>query len=373
MVLPVPVELLVQLEVPVDVHADDGRTASGQIRSAVAATLTIVITTSARLLRLLGLLQQRQLWAGSELADRLKVTERTVRRDVERLRELGYPVHGATGTGGGYRLGAGAALPPLLLDDEEAVAVAIGLRAEALGTVAGLGEASLRALTKLERVLPTRLHHLVTTLHSATVPLAAAASTVDTEVLMAIAAACRDSELLRFDYRTRDGAESSRRVEPHRMVNTGNRWYLVARDVHRADWRTFRVDRIGAVLATGRRFTAVDPPDAAEFVTAGMSSAPYRYQARILLAVDLAAAAGLVPPTVGHLVEAEGGTVLTTGGDSLDGLALHLAFLGCEFEVLDPPELQAHLVELSRRLSAAAEPQPRRPRSSLAQAASRPR
>ncbi|MBA3420236.1 MAG: YafY family transcriptional regulator [Geodermatophilaceae bacterium] len=362
-----------------------------------------MITTSARLLRLLGLLQQRQLWSGSDLAERLEITERTVRRDIERLRTLGYPVHAATGTGGGYRLGAGAALPPLLLDDEEAVAVAIGLRAEALGTIAGLGEASLRALTKLERVLPARLRHVVTTLHSATVPLTAAASTVDTELLLTIAAACRDSELLRFDYRTRDGADSNRRVEPHRLVNTGNRWYLVARDVERADWRTFRVDRISAVLATGRRVTLVDPPDAAAFVAAGVSSAPYRYQARVLLEVDLTTAAQLVPPTVGSLAAVEGGTVLSTGGDSLDGLALHLAFLGCDFEVLDPPELRARLDDLARRLatpatqtwplpvghrshdrqaeSVAIQPngpddlgvQPSRPRSSFAQAASSPR
>ncbi|MGI8694471.1 MAG: helix-turn-helix transcriptional regulator [Geodermatophilaceae bacterium] len=309
-----------------------------------------MITTSARLLRLLGLLQQRQLWAGCDLADRLEVTERTVRRDIDRLRSLGYPVHAATGTGGGYRLGAGAALPPLMLDDEEAVAVAIGLRAEALGTVAGLGEASLRALTKLERVLPARLRVLVTTLHSATVPLTAATSTVDTYALMTIASACRDSEQLRFDYRSRGGEPTSRRVEPHRLVNTGNRWYLVARDESRADWRTFRVDRITAVLATGRRFTPVDPPDAAAFVAAGLSTSPYRYQARVLLKVDLAAAAELVPPTVGSLAAAEGGTILTTGSDSLDALALHLAFLQCDFQVLDPPELRVHLVELSRRL-----------------------
>jgi len=313
-----------------------------------------VITTSARLLRLLGLLQQRQLWAGRDLAGRLEITERTVRRDIERLRTLGYPVHAATGTGGGYRLGADAALPPLLLDDEEAVAVAIGLRAEALGTIAGLGEASLRALTKLERVLPARLRLVVSRLHSATVPLAAAASTVDTQVLMAIAEACRDSEQLRFDYRTRGGTQGTRRVEPHRMVNTGNGWYLVARDTDRADWRTFRVDRITGPLATGRRFTSVDPPDAAAFVSAGLSTAPYRYQARVLLRVDLAAAAQLVPPTVGSLAVGEGGTILTTGSDSLDALALHLAFLGCGFEVLDPPELRTHLVELSRRLAAAA-------------------
>lgn len=313
-----------------------------------------MVTTSARLLRLLGLLQQRRLWAGGDLAERLEVTERTVRRDIERLRELGYPVHAASGTGGGYRLGAGAVLPPLLLDDEEAVAVAIGLRAEALGTITGLGEASLRALGKLERMLPTRLRHVVTTLHQATVPLTAAASTVNTEMLMTVATACRDGELLRFDYRTRDGADGSRRVEPHRLVNTGNRWYLVARDIERADWRTFRVDRIRDVLATGRRFTPVDPPDAAAFVAAGLSTAPYRYQARVLLRVDVATAAQLVPPTAGTLAAADSDTMLTTGSDSLDSLAMHLAMLDCAFDVLDPPELREHLGGLSRRLAIAA-------------------
>lgn len=312
-----------------------------------------MLTTSARLLRLLGLLQQRQLWSGAELADRLEITERTVRRDVERLRTLDYPVHAAAGSGGGYRLGAGAALPPLLLDDEEAIAVAVGLRAAALGTIAGLGEASLRALTKLERVLPARLRQVVTTLQSATVPLAAAAATVDADVLLAVAAACRDSVRVRFDYRTRDGESSLRRIEPHRLVNAGNRWYLVARDEDRAEWRTFRVDRISPPVTVGSQFTAVDPPDAAAFVAAGVTSAPYRYQARVLLRVDLPGAAQLVPPTAGTLTAGEGGTILSAGSDSLDALALHLALLGCDFEVLDPPELRDHLAVLTRRLARA--------------------
>jgi len=310
-----------------------------------------VLTSSARLLRLLGLLQQRQLWSGQELADRLEITERTVRRDVDRLRELGYPVHAATGTGGGYRLGAGADLPPLLLDDDEAVAVAIGLRAASLGTVERLGEASVRALGKLERVLPTRLRHTVATLQAATVPLAAAAATVDTDLLLGLAAACRDTVRLRFDYRPRDGAPAYRRVEPHRLVSTANRWYLVARDEDRGEWRTFRVDRIVPPLTTGGGFTPVDPPDAAEFVAAGVTTAPYRYQARLRLHLELAEAARLIPPTAGVLTaDSPATTLLQTGSNSLDAMAMHIAYLDCRVEVLDPPELLAHLPVLARRL-----------------------
>lgn len=325
----------------------------------MAARLTAVLSSSARLLRLLGLLQQRQLWSATDLADRLEVTQRTVRRDVERLRSLGYPVYGAPGSGGGYRLGAGAELPPLLLDDDEAVAVAVGLRAAGLGAVEGLGEASARALGKLEQVLPTRLRHLVSTLQEATVPLAAAAATVESGLLVELAAACREGVRLRFDYRPREGEASYRRVEPYRLVNTGNRWYLVARDEDRAEWRTFRVDRIASGLTRGGPCTVVDPPDAAALVAAGNALSPYRYRARLRLHVGLTEAAGLVPPTAGVLTaEGAGTTLLDTGGDSLDFLALHIGLLGCAVDVLDPPELRAHLGRVGRRLvTAAVEPE----------------
>lgn len=314
-----------------------------------------MVTTSARLLRLLGLLQQRQRWGGSELATRLGVTERTVRRDVERLRELGYPVDSTTGTTGGYRLGAGAALPPLLLDDDEAVAVAVGLRAAAFGTIEGLGEASLRALDKLERVLPARLRPKVTALQAATVPLTAAAATVDLDVLLAVAAACRDTVRLRFDYQPREGDATYRRVEPHRLVNTGNRWYLVARDEERAEWRTFRVDRIVPPLTVGGGFVPVDPPDAARFVAAGVTTAPYRYQARLRLHVALAEAAAMVPPTVGVLsADGPATTLLQTGSNSLDAMAMHVGLLACRVDVLEPPELREHVARIAARLVAAA-------------------
>ena len=197
-----------------------------------------MLPTSARLLRLLGLLQTHRDWTGPQLAERLAVSTRTVRNDVEKLRSLGYPVHSTTGVSGGYRLGPGAALPPLLLDDDEAVAVAVGLRSAAGGTVAGIEETSLRALAKLEQVLPSRLRHRVSALARAVVALPGTGPAVDADVLTAIAAAVRAHERLRFDYADHGGATSRRDTEPHRLVHTGRRWYLVAWDVTRADWRT---------------------------------------------------------------------------------------------------------------------------------------
>src|ERR1700688_2490239 len=203
-----------------------------------------MLNTSARLLRLLSLFQARRYWSGAELSERLEVTPRTVRRDVDRLRSLGYPVNSTSGAGGGYQLGAGATLPPLLLDDDEAVAVAVGLRTAASGTVSGIEEASVRALSKLEQVLPSRLSRRVSALHAFIVPLANPGPTVDAATLTAIAAACRDHEELRFGYHSRDGSPSVRAVEPHRLVHTGRRWYLAAWDTDRNYWRTFRVDPI---------------------------------------------------------------------------------------------------------------------------------
>jgi predicted DNA-binding transcriptional regulator YafY len=217
-------------------------------------------------------LQARADWSSRELADRLGVTTRTVRNDVQRLRSLGYPVHASPGVGGGYRLGAGAALPPLLLDDEEAVAVAIGLRTAAAGSVTGIQETSVRALAKLEQVLPSRLRHRVNALQAATVEIAASGPTVDPEVLTAIAGACRDHQRLRFDYRDHDGSATIRTVEPHRLVHDRGRWYLVAWDVDRADWRTFRADRIQPRVPTGTRFAPRELPggDVATYLLRGV-------------------------------------------------------------------------------------------------------
>ena len=312
--------------------------------------------TSARLLRLLSLLQSRRDWAGADLAERLGVTTRTLRRDVARLRDLGYPIAASPGVAGGYRMRAGATLPPLLLDDDEAVAVAVGLRAAA-GGVAGIEEASLRALAKLEQVLPARLRHRVEALHTATVRLPDLAATVTPEVLTTIAEACRSHLRLRFEYRDRAGEPTVRGVEPYRVVHTGRRWYLVAWDIDRDEWRTFRVDRMAPPVATGGRFVPRDPPDAAAFVGHAVTTAPYRYRARVRLAAPASQIAAAVPPTVG-VVEAldERTCVLTVGAHSLDLIAVHLAALGAEFTVLEPPELAAHLRTLAGRLARAADP-----------------
>lgn len=310
--------------------------------------------TSARLLRLLSLLQTPREWTGAELADRLAVDVRTVRRDIQKLRNLGYPVHAVAGAAG-YRLGAGAELPPLLLDDDEAIAVAMGLRTAAGGTIAGIEESSLRALAKLEQVLPSRLRHRMTALQSATVAVPAGGPQIDPDVLTAIAAAIRDHHRLRFDYRTHTGEISCRTTEPHRLVHTGRRWYLTGWDVDRADWRTYRVDRLTPRTPTGPRFTPRAAPDAADLVSRGVTTAPYRYQARIMLRASAAIAAERIAPTVGVIEAIDAETcVLHTGSNSLDAIAVYLLGFGFEFEVLEPSELAARLRELAARLLRAA-------------------
>ena len=234
--------------------------------------------TSARLLKLLSLLQARRDWPGADLAARLDVTERTVRRDIGRLRDLGYPVHATRGTDGGYRLGAGAAMPPLLLDDDEAVAVAVGLRTAARSPVTGIEETSVRALAKLENVLPSRLRRRVSAVADYTVPVPpdTPPPAVDPAVLTTLASACRDHEQLRLDYRTHDGTSAVRSVEPHRLVSWGQKWYLLGWDTDRGDWRTFRVDRIQPRTPPGPRFTPRELPeggDVAAYVARGVSRA----------------------------------------------------------------------------------------------------
>lgn len=319
-----------------------------------------MLETSARLLRLLSLLQSRRDWTGAELTDRLGVGLRTVRRDIDRLRDLGYPVDATRGAAGGYRLGIGAALPPLLLDDEEAVAVAISLHSAATGSVAGLEEISLRALTKLQQMLPSRLRHRIAAFHTTTIPLTGPGSprdAVDPALLTDIAAACRDQRRLRLRYPGRDGV-TTRNVEPHRLVHTTRRWYLVAWDTDRDDWRTFRLDRIqGPLGPPGARFTPRQPPaaDVAAYVSQSISSAPYRYQARILIHAPLAAVARRSSPAAGRLEAAgEDTCLLHTGSNSLDELALYVAIKGFDFQVLDPPELIPVLHTLAERLRKAA-------------------
>jgi predicted DNA-binding transcriptional regulator YafY len=250
-----------------------------------------MLETSARLLRLLSLLQAHREWSGADLADRLGVTPRTVRRDVDRLRELGYPVNASPGTGGGYQLGAGAELPPLLLDDEEAVAVAVGLRQAAGQGIEGIGETSVRALAKLEQVLPHRLRRRVGALTAFTVPMLRGpqASVVDPGVLTELANACRDCERVRFEYLDHGGSPTRRTVEPHRLVCSERRWYLFAWDVDRDDWRTFRVDRITPRPPHGPRFTPRTPPagDLAAHVARGVSTRAYASHALVRLLVPL--------------------------------------------------------------------------------------
>ncbi len=311
-----------------------------------------MLETSARLLRLLALLQSRRDWQGSELADELHISPRTVRRDVDRLRELGYPVNATTGSFGGYRLGAGAELPPLLLDDNEAVAVAVALRTT---PVTGLEEVSLRALLKLEQVLPSRLRHHVSALeHVEQVPRDHPAPAVDPELLTTLATVCRDSETIRFDYHSHDGTPTRRRAEPHRLVNWGRRWYLVAWDCDRADWRSFRVDRITPPAPPfGPRFTPREL-DATTFVASRVTSAAWRFQARVLIHAPAAEVAARINAAIGTVEAVDPSTcLLVTGSDSVETLAVWIGMLGFDFEITSPPELVQHVRTLAARYARA--------------------
>ncbi|MDP2713145.1 MAG: YafY family protein [Solirubrobacteraceae bacterium] len=311
--------------------------------------------TSGRLLKLLSLLQTRRDWSGGELAQRLGVSGRTIRRDVERLRELGYPVDAVTGPAGGYRLHAGTAMPPLLLDDDEAVAIAVGLRTAAGASVAGIEETSIRALVKLEQVLPSHLRRRVNALGSVLATLPASGPMVDPRALTTIAGACRDHERLRFAYRDRDAQDSRRHVEPHSLVNLGRRWYLVAWDCDRDGWRTFRVDRLERPTPAGARFEPRELPaqDPASYVAANLRAAPARFAARVTL--HAVAAEIEQRPYLWGSVEAidEQRCEYRTSDDSLDWLALRIGMLGCDFEVHEPPELVERCAQLAARFERA--------------------
>ncbi len=294
--------------------------------------------TTSRVLQLLGLLQSRRVWSGPDLAERLGVTTRSVRRDIERLRDLGYPVHASTGHGGGYQLGAGAALPPLLLDADEAVAMAVCLRLAAGGSVAGVGESALRALSKLDQVMPAQLRTQVAAVHDATVTLTPAAeSPVDPEALMTLARACRDREHVTADYVDRAGAPSSRRLECYHLVTTGRRWYLLAYDRDREDWRSLRLDRMAEVRARGTTFTPRPAPDAAEFIGRAITVSPYRHVARVRYQASKDVLAQHFWPTTAT-VEADGSDacIVVAGADDPSQLVAHLAMPGIAFEVLEP-------------------------------------
>ncbi|WP_067841834.1 helix-turn-helix transcriptional regulator [Nocardia lijiangensis] len=315
-----------------------------------------MLETSARLLKLLALLQTHRDWTGAELAERLAVTSRTVRRDVDRLRELGYPVHATRGTAG-YRLGAGAALPPLLLDDEEAIAVAVGLRNASDGTVAGIEEAALRALTKLEQVLPPRLRHRVRTLRAATIRVGAPAATVEPDTLMAIADACQRRERLRFDYRAHDGSTGSREVEPHSLVHFSRHWYLVAWDVDRADWRTFRVDRLTPRIPTGPRFTPRELPegDAAAYLSMRLSARAWPCRATVLLHASAEVAGPRIWPGMGVVEAVDAHRCrLHLGADTPEALTWMITSVDLDFTLLSgPQELVAALRAQATRCTVA--------------------
>lgn len=323
-----------------------------------------MLQTSARLLELLSLLQSRREWSGAELAERLEVGARTIRRDINRLRRLGYPIQATPGVAGGYRLGAGASLPPLLLDEEEAVAVAVGLRTAASSGVTGIEETSVRALAKLAQLLPSSVRRRVDAMASATVPYPGSRPDVDVELLTAIASASRDQERLRFSYRDREGERSSRLVEPHRLVHTGWRWYLVAWDYNREGWRTFRVDRIESMPSRDRHFVSREPPakDIAAYVAQSISSTRDRHQAQVILYAPLAEVAARMPRSIGTLEPIEEHScLLRTSADWLGGLAVYVADIGVDFQAVAPPEFVERVEMLAERFTRAT----RRPKLSL--------
>lgn len=302
--------------------------------------------TTGRVLRLLTLLQSRRVWTGVALSERLRVNGRTIRRDVERLRELGYSIEASAGPGGGYRLAAGNATPPLLLEDDEAVVVAASLTAAAR-SVAGTAEAALRVLVKLDQLLPQRLRHRLTALQAVTVALAPTDTVADPFVLMAIATACQDRETLGFTYRDRRGEVTTRSVEPGSLVHTGKVWYLAAWDLDREDWRTFRVDRIDARsgLLRGVRFSPREPPqDYATMVSRSISASSGQFVVRLRLPAPAHRARETMPPWLGAVDPVDDGCcILSIGLDDLDDLSAYVGHLRVDFELIEPAEASVHL------------------------------
>ncbi|GAB3251487.1 YafY family protein [Arthrobacter pigmenti] len=314
------------------------------------------------MLQLLSLLQQRRYWSGAELTRRLGVSARTLRRDVERLRELGYPVETGRGVGGGYQLVAGAALPPLVLDDEEAVAIAVGLQTAAQSAVSGIEESSVRALTKVVQVMPSRLRQRVDALQTMTIPSSRTrgghAATVDPATLTILAQACRDDERLRFNYTAPGSEAKGRYVEPHRLVCLGRRWYLVAYDLTRHDWRSFRLDRLAEAERTGSSFRTRQLPaaDAAAFVQSRIENLPNRYVVDIVVH----ASAAIVRAEVDHW-----GTIediddhqcqLRMTVETFDWPAMLLGAIGADFDIISPPEFTEYIREWADRFARATNP-----------------
>ena len=313
------------------------------------------MNTSARMLRLLSLLQTHRYWPGAELSERLEVSARTLRRDIDRLRELGYHVDAVRGVAGGYQLRAGGSLPPLLLEDDEAVAIAVGLRTAAAGAVSGMEETSVQALTKVIALMPPRLRRRMDALRSQTDNLVwGGGPSIDADVLTTLAQACRDDEPLTFGYTARGADRTERRVEPHRMVSIGRRWYLVAYDRDRLDWRSFRVDRISDPATTGQRFRPRELPadDALSFVQAGIRAMPQKYAVRVRVDATVKAVEGVVGRWGD--VSADGDrALLEMNVDALEWPVMVLTQLDADFEVESPPELRDLLVRTAERFSRA--------------------
>lgn len=328
----------------------------GQILSAIFCILCLMLDTSTRLLRLLSVLQSRRSWTGAGLAERLEVTPRTLRRDIDRLRSLGYTVAAAAGPGGGYQLSRGSALPPLLLDDDEAIAIAVSLRS-AMDAFAGMSQTAVSALVKLNQLLPSRLRKRVGALQAVTVSVGGTAPVLDPDTLTTLAAACRDQCQLTFDYRDRAGRASTRTVEPVRLAHTGNRrWYLVAWDVGRTAWRTLRVDRINGRPVTGAPFRPrPPPPDVERYVAEAISYAPYRHRARFKLAAAAAALAGRIPPWLGVLEPLDAQhSLLSIGAETPEILIAQVIMCGVDFELVEPEHLRPRFQEIASRLNRAA-------------------
>jgi predicted DNA-binding transcriptional regulator YafY len=315
-------------------------------------------TTTSRVLALLNLLQTHRHWSGPELAERLRVTDRTLRRDVERLRDLGYRVESVPGAGGGYRLEAGTALPPLLLTDDEAVTMAIGLRVAATQGLADGMSTTLTALAKLEQVLPSALRQRVNALVAAVQPLPPNQPAVSPEVLGQLALACRDHERIRFSYRAADGTQTERQVEPHSLVPFGRHWFLVAWDLRRGDWRTFRVDRLSRFFGTRVRFVPRDLPagTAAEYVQAAHGALRGRVTADVVMRMPYAQMREHFGPYGRHATDAgDGWTRWPIGGADLHELFLSLVWVpeGVEYRIEGNPEFTSFAHELAARITSA--------------------
>ncbi|SMH43103.1 Predicted DNA-binding transcriptional regulator YafY, contains an HTH and WYL domains [Rathayibacter oskolensis] len=313
--------------------------------------------TTGRTLALLGLLQTRRDWSGAELRERLEVSGRTLRRDIEDLRGLGYGIDSVPGVGGGYRLGIGASVPPLVLSTEEAVAIAVGLRAAAGTTVTGIEDAAARALVKLEQSLAAETRERIASVERAVLPLGGTAEPVDLDTVVTIARAIRDARSLRIDYTRHDGQEVRRTIQPHRIVHTGSRWYVVARDADRDAWRTLRLDRLTPRLPLAEPFTPQEVPDDAvrDFASRSISVSPYPHRYRVRMHAPAAEVAALFGPAVARVTALDDGTAqLEAGAASPEQFALYIGTTGIDFHVLEGDDLRAVLVAVGERLIRAA-------------------